>query len=32
VEVPDQCVIIVHMGSAEVAAIPGRYPRKLGTG
>ena len=23
VEVPDQCVIIVHMGSAEAAAIPG---------
>jgi hypothetical protein len=32
VEVPDQCVIIVHMGSADVAAIPGGSIRRFSTG
>jgi hypothetical protein len=32
VEVPDQCVTIVHMGSADVAAIPGDRIRQFSTG
>ncbi len=32
VEVPDQCVTIVHMGSADVAAIPGDRVRQFSTG
>jgi hypothetical protein len=32
VEVPDQCVTIVHMVSADVAAIPGDRIRRFSTG